>query len=442
MRHTDRYSKSCLPVPLKLMAPEIKIPVCNTIKFTCHSLSSKLVHSTFCLLCSRKFSSVTEHINSRDLKGTIGTHGFSQGRCLCFQSRLLHHMSGQGNAMFLTPASHSIRKSLCKTLRNVVMILITDSGNCISRKFPEQFRKMLKKAMSICITESFFQIIGIWNSHIHPLICKIQALFMGKLRLICKDGRNGFPKLLSQIFIILLVGYLDKTLHCLFIQCVQIRLIIKPWIITGHLKIGKPFLKSLLQRCILIDLFILCKITILQPYLISSKECTLIASDRLSGRTKFAVFNLFSILALRSKKQKTDPVFVVSCYQSAACSGWPAVFIIQPGQHIFFQAFFPGIFYQIQKLFAHVRIIHSCAAVDMSAAHSHFLQSIQSIVDLRFCHLTVPCPERSRSVLASRILKFLFCKLFPIMIQHTLTLHFRLILFLLYHPMIFFLNIF
>ena len=30
--------------------------------------------------------------------------------------------------------------------------------------------------------------------------------------------------------------------------------------------------------------------------------------------------------------------------------------------------------------------------------------------------------------------KVLFCKFFPIMIQHTLTLHFGFILFLLYHP--------
>ena len=416
MWYTDCYSQSCLPVPLKLMAPEIKIPVCNTIKLTCHSFSSKLVHRALRLFCGGKLSSVTEHVNSRNFKGTVGAHSFPKGRCLCFQSRLFHHMSGQGNAMFLTPGSHRIRKSICKTLCNVVMIFITDSGNRLSWKLPEQLRKMLKKAVSICSLESFFQIIGIRNGHIHPLICKIQALFMGKLRLVCKDGRDGFPELLSQIFEILLMGYLDKTFYRLFIQSVQIRFIVKPGIVPGYFKIGKPFLKSLFQRRILIDLFILCKVTILQPYLISSKECALIASDRLSGRAKLTVSDLLSVLALRSKKQKTDSVFVVSCYQPAACSGWPAVFIIQPGQHIFFPAFFPGIFHQIQKLFAHVRIVHSCTAVDMSAAHAHRFQGIQRIVNLGFCHLTVPCPERSRPVLASRILKFFFCQFFPIVI--------------------------
>lgn len=133
---------------------------------------------------------------------------------------------------------------------------------------------------------------------------------MGKLRLVCKDGRDGFPELLSQIFEILLMGYLDKTFYRLFIQSVQIRFIVKPGIVPGYFKIGKPFLKSLFQRRILIDLFILCKITILQPYLISSKECALIASDRLSGRAKLTVSDLLSVLALRSKKQKTDSVFV------------------------------------------------------------------------------------------------------------------------------------
>ena len=145
----------------------------------------------------------------------------------------------------------------------MVMILITDSGNSLSRKLPEQLRKVFKKAVSICSLESILQIIGVRNGHIHPLICKIQALFMGKLWLICEDGGNRFPKLLSQIFIIFLVCYLNETLYGLFIKGIQIGFVIEPWIIAGYLKISKPFLKSLFQLLILTDLLILCQITVL-----------------------------------------------------------------------------------------------------------------------------------------------------------------------------------
>lgn len=106
---------------------------------------------------------------------------------------------------------------------------------------------------------------------------------MGKLWLICEDRGNRFSKLLSQIFIIFLVCYLNETLYGLFIKGIQIGFVIEPRIIAGYLKISKLFLKSLFQLLVLTDLLILCQITVLQAHLISSQKGPLIASDSLPG---------------------------------------------------------------------------------------------------------------------------------------------------------------
>ena len=77
MGRPQSNSKGGLPVSLKLMSPEIVIPVCDPIQLACHSFSVKLMNCALGLFCSGKLPTVTQNINPRNLESCIGKHGLS-----------------------------------------------------------------------------------------------------------------------------------------------------------------------------------------------------------------------------------------------------------------------------------------------------------------------------------------------------------------------------
>ena len=120
-----RHSQGCLPVSCQFMSPEIKIPVCHTVKLTCHSFSAKLMHCALGLFRCCQLSPVTQHINSGNVKAPVRPHGFSQGGCLTLKSRFFHHVSGQRKVMCLAPGANLVCISTGEPLCDMVMILIS-----------------------------------------------------------------------------------------------------------------------------------------------------------------------------------------------------------------------------------------------------------------------------------------------------------------------------
>ena len=232
---------------------------------------------------------------------------------------------------------------------------------------------------------------------------------MAELRLICEDCRNIPAKLFSQKSGIFLMRHFNKPADCSRIQCVQISLVIEPWIVSRNFQISKPLIPA--GPCVLFFLQyrIFSEATVFQPNLIPCKPNAFIAPNDLSAGFLFAFHN-FSVLTLRRKKKETDPISMLPGNQAASCTRRPPILIIKPGQHLFFIKFFICIFYQPEKFFAHIGVIHSGSTVDMSAAHSHILQRIDGIINILFIHPAVPGPKRRSPVFTTGITKYFSCQ--------------------------------
>ena len=114
MGHSHRHPQGCLPVSLKLVPPEIKIPVGHTVKLADDAASSHLPGHALCLLRSGILSGICQHINSRKLKLCITAHGISHASKLAFQTALFHKMSCQHQLMFFAPCPQSACIVFCK----------------------------------------------------------------------------------------------------------------------------------------------------------------------------------------------------------------------------------------------------------------------------------------------------------------------------------------
>ena len=103
VRNAHGDAERRLPVALKLVTAEVEIPVRHAVKLAHHALAPVLVRDGCRLLGGGVFVSVGKHIYSRQRKGAQRTHCLADSRGLRAESRLLHHVSGEGDAVRVAP---------------------------------------------------------------------------------------------------------------------------------------------------------------------------------------------------------------------------------------------------------------------------------------------------------------------------------------------------
>ena len=99
------------------------------------------MHRALGLFGSGQFPVVAEHIDSGQLEAAVGAHCLTQRCGLAPQRGFFHHMARKRKAVALAPFSDLIGKGLGKTLRNMVMIMISGYRDRRSLPLPEYFRQ-------------------------------------------------------------------------------------------------------------------------------------------------------------------------------------------------------------------------------------------------------------------------------------------------------------
>ena len=128
VRNAERHAQSRLPVTLKFVVAEIKIPACDAVKLGHHTLSAVLIFCRLRLFCSLKLNSVAQKVNARNGERTVETHCFGSCARLNTNSVLLHQMSRKRNAELIAfrfvPVCKCAHKKLTAHIKIIVAHLI------------------------------------------------------------------------------------------------------------------------------------------------------------------------------------------------------------------------------------------------------------------------------------------------------------------------------
>ena len=214
MRHAHGYTEHSLPVALELMTGKLEIPAGNAVKLTEHTLSAVLMHCRLTLFCGCKLTAVAEHINTRNTKTAVRTHTITDCGILTLERRLFHHMTGEHNAVFVAPAADIVGKSLCKTLCNMVVVMVACDRNLTVGKLPEKLRQFIKKLFAVHLTVRIGKVGCIGKKRIGITDCFTEHLLACNLRLIGKDCGHSLTEIVTDALFISLVCYVDEISYC------------------------------------------------------------------------------------------------------------------------------------------------------------------------------------------------------------------------------------
>ena len=124
MLYANRHPQGRLPIAVQLVPTEIEIPARNTVELAEHAGTPVLMRRGLRLLSRGQLKLGAQHVNARQLKAAVGAHSLAQRRRLALQRRLLHHVPCQHQVMLLAPLAALVRKGLCKTFCDMVMIVV------------------------------------------------------------------------------------------------------------------------------------------------------------------------------------------------------------------------------------------------------------------------------------------------------------------------------
>ena len=228
MGDSDRHAEARLPVSVELIASEIIFPARNAVKLREHTLSAELMHGGLRLLCGGEFKIGAEHIDAGNVKAAVRTHGFAQSRSLALKRRFLHHVPRQSYPVFAAPRAADIGKRLSKTLRNVVVIMITGQRNPSVRQLPKDFGQACKNVLAVLRLICFGQVVRPRHNYVALVVGIIKQLFAGELRFIGENRGDYLSEMLADGFLISLVSYLNKAFNGFRVEGVNIGLIVIP----------------------------------------------------------------------------------------------------------------------------------------------------------------------------------------------------------------------
>ena len=315
--HTQGNSKGRLPVSGQLMSSEIKIPVRHTIKLAEHAGAAILMGSGLRLLRRSIFPPVAKHVNSGHLEASVRTHGFSQRIGLRCQRRLFHHMSGKHDSMVFAPVSDGVREGGGKLLRHKVMETVTGYRYLFFRQIPDEFRHCIEEIFSVGRFITGRQAVCIGKNDILPGFRKAQCCFMGKLRLIRKNGRNCLSEFITDTAEILFMGFFNKPLNSPGIERIHISFIIIPRAFPRNFLIQVPYICPLLS---ILKTAVFLQAAIFQGDIVAGKKLSVPLYGSLAGGIKTELFFLPFFIGKRGEHQISAAVFHILCNLSPGCS--------------------------------------------------------------------------------------------------------------------------
>ena len=151
--------------------------------------------------------------------------------------------------MTFAPAAQRVCIGLGEPLCQMIVVMVAGQGDLPIRQFPEHLRQMIQETFPIGLAEGILKIIRIRNQHILFFFRLSKGLFVGKLGLIGKNGRNHPAEFFAHGLQIFLMGHFNKTFCGLLIQCIDIGFIVKPRTLRRQFQVGIPDIGALFPIC-------------------------------------------------------------------------------------------------------------------------------------------------------------------------------------------------
>ena len=201
--HSKGDAECGLPIALPLMASKVEVPVGHSVEFARHALPPALADCTLALLGGEELVPVAEHVNPRNLKTSIGAHGFPDRTGLFHERRFLHHVAGQADSMGRAPLANRIGERRVEPLGHVIDIAVTKRVYRIP-KIPEEFGQALPKWLLECLRD----VDGKGDACVEVLIGRVEVPEIGNLGLVGKDRWDALSKIRPKPLPIPFMSYL------------------------------------------------------------------------------------------------------------------------------------------------------------------------------------------------------------------------------------------
>ena len=137
-------------------------------------------------------------------------------------------MTGQRNAVRVTPITAGVGKRFSKAVGNVVVIVVTRQRDLAVRQIPQKLGQVIDQRITVCCLEGVLQIVGPGQMHGLLAVCKAKRALTHKLRLVGKDGGDDRAKTIAYCLVIALVCDIDEFFNGCFIECIYVCLVIIP----------------------------------------------------------------------------------------------------------------------------------------------------------------------------------------------------------------------
>ena len=228
MGNAQGYPQRRLPVSLKFVPPEVKIPSGDAVQLAHHSLTAILTGNRLCLLRGGKLSFVAEKVDARNRKFPVLPHGLPHRAHLRKEAVLLQHMPGEGDPVFRAPSPDPVAVGPGEQLRGMGVKVIPRGGGLIPLFVPHQFRHTLYHIISEALTERFPEGLRPGKFCHLPVPGKFLHPDLAVIRLVRKDYGNPFAEFAAQLPLVGPVGDVDESVHRLRVHGIQVGKAVMP----------------------------------------------------------------------------------------------------------------------------------------------------------------------------------------------------------------------
>ena len=240
MRHSDGNSESRLPISVKLVASEVKIPARNAVKLAEHSRASVLSHRRLTLLCGCELKEAAEHIYAGYSKRAIGSHDLACVARLIVERGFCHHVSRKRDAVPLAPLAASVGEGFNEAIANVIVVAVARKRRRAVGKIPDKLGEMGKDRLAVFCAIGLVKIVCPGESYLSFAIRVGKTAFARELRLVGKHRVDGLAELLAYRLFVGGVGNVDELLCCFRVERVKVRLSVVPRIASRYLADNSP----------------------------------------------------------------------------------------------------------------------------------------------------------------------------------------------------------
>ena len=240
MRHSDGNSDSRLPISVKLVSAEVKIPARNSVKLAEHSRAAVLSHRRLTLLCGCELKEAAEHIYTRYSKRAVGSHDLACVARLIVERGFCHHVSRKRDAVPLAPLAASVGEGFNEAIANVIVVAVACKRRRAVGKIPNKLWEMRKYRLAVFCAIGLVKIVCPGESYLSFAIRVGQRAFARELRLVGKHRVDGLAEFVAYSLFVGGVGNVNKPFGRFGVERVKVRLPVIPRRVSRYLADNSP----------------------------------------------------------------------------------------------------------------------------------------------------------------------------------------------------------